>query len=396
MANQRTKRRIIPVLMACGLCILLCLGVGHRPQAARANQSPDAVTELQQKQQAINNYRANVTQVRERLKNQENAARDRLSSLEDQIGATASKLEVQETQLQSATEQLKKIEADLVKYQGIYDKQQSSTAARLRFLQRQGTVRGWTALLESRSFEELMDRRYQLKRVYAADKLSLLALKEAKDKIEAKQLEAATQKNRIALITEQLMAQKATFENKAQIEKTLVSRLNSDRQALEAAEQQLADESARISQDIQQRLAARIAFPSTTFLQGTGRFVIPSDGPVTSTFGWRVHPILGTSRFHNGLDFGADTGSPIRAADNGVVIAAGWEGGYGNTVIIDHGNGLSTLYGHSSELYVVVGQAVQRGQVIAAVGSTGLSTGPHLHFEVRREGEPMDPVALLQ
>lgn len=397
MANQRTKRRAISVLVVCGLCLLLLLGMGSKPQMVRANDEPDAITELQQKQQAINDYRSNVTRVREQLKNQENAARDRLSTLEEQIGDTASRLETQETQLQAATEQLQRIEKDLAKAQVVYEKQQSSMAARLRFLQqRQGTVRGWTTLLQSRSFEELLDRRHQLKQVYTADRRSLVALKDSKDKIEAKQLEVAAQKNRIALITEQLMTQKATFENKAQTEKMLVTRLNKDRQALEAAEQQLAEESQRISQDIQQRLAARIAFPSTTFLRGTGQFIIPSDGPLTSSFGWRTHPILGTSRFHNGLDFGAEHGSPIRAADNGVVIAAGWEGGYGNTVIIDHGNGLSTLYGHASELYVTVGQPVQRGQVVAAVGSTGLSTGPHLHFEVRQQGEPMDPIAFLQ
>jgi murein DD-endopeptidase MepM/ murein hydrolase activator NlpD len=396
MADQRRKRRTISVLFMCGLCLLLLLGVGHKPQMARATAQPDAITELQQKQQAINEYRSNVTRVREQLKNQENAARDRLSTLEGQIGDTASRLETQETQLKVATEQLQQIEKDLSKAQAVYEKQQSSMAARLRFLQRQGSVRGWTALLQSRSFEELLDRRYQLKQVYTADKRSLVALKESKDKIESKQLEVAAQKNRIALITEQLMTQKATYENKAQTEKILVTRLNSDRQALEAAEQQLAEESQRISQDIQQRLSARIAFPSTTFLRGTGQFVLPSDGPLTSSFGWRTHPILGTSRFHNGLDFGAEHGSPIRAADNGVVIAAGWEGGYGNTVIIDHGNGISTLYGHASELYVAVGQPVQRGQVVAAVGSTGLSTGPHLHFEVRQQGEPTDPIAFLQ
>lgn len=396
MANQRRKRRAISILFMCGVCLLLLLGVGHKPQMARANDESDAITKLQQKQQAINDYRSNVTRVREQLRNQENAARDRLSTLEGQIGDAASQLETQETQLQVATAQLQRIEKDLSQAQAVFEKQQSSMAARLRFLQRQGSVRGWTALLQSRSFEELLDRRYQLKQVYAADKRSLVGLKASKDKIEAKQLEVAAQKNRIALITEQLMTQKATYENKAQTEKILVTRLNSDRQALEAAEQQLADESQRISQDIQQRLAARIAFPSTSFLRGTGRFIVPSDGPLTSSFGWRTHPILGTSRFHNGLDFGAEHGSPIRAADNGVVIAAGWEGGYGNTVIIDHGNGLSTLYGHASELYVAVGQPVQRGQVVAAIGSTGLSTGPHLHFEVRQQGEPMDPIAFLQ
>jgi murein DD-endopeptidase MepM/ murein hydrolase activator NlpD len=108
-----------------------------------------------------------------------------------------------------------------------------------------------------------------------------------------------------------------------------------------------------------------------------------------------VHPILGYQRFHSGIDFGADYGTVINAADSGTVIFAGWYGGYGNAVIINHGGSITTLYGHTSELYVAEGQTVQRGQAIAAVGSTGLSTGPHLHFEVRQNGDPVDPAAYL-
>lgn len=128
---------------------------------------------------------------------------------------------------------------------------------------------------------------------------------------------------------------------------------------------------------------------------GTGQMGYPSIGEITSSFGYRIHPILGYKRFHAGIDFGADTGSPIYAADSGVVLFAGWYGGYGQSVIIDHGNSLTTLYAHASELYVSEGQSIQQGQVIAAIGSTGLSTGPHLHFEVRQNGEPVDPLNYL-
>ena len=130
-------------------------------------------------------------------------------------------------------------------------------------------------------------------------------------------------------------------------------------------------------------------------IKGTGLFAFPSNAPTSSPFGWRVHPILGYRRFHAGLDFAASYGSTIRAADSGTVIFAGWYGGYGRTVIINHGGGITTLYGHASELYVSEGQTVQRGQAIASVGSTGLSTGPHLHFEVRRNGTPVNPADYL-
>ena len=124
---------------------------------------------------------------------------------------------------------------------------------------------------------------------------------------------------------------------------------------------------------------------------GGGGMIWPLSGPITSEFGWRTHPIFGNARFHSGLDIGGDYGLPIHAAQSGVVIEAGWIGGYGNTVMIEHGGGIVTLYGHNESLAVSVGQSVNQGDVIAYCGSTGNSTGPHCHFEVRLGGEPVSP-----
>lgn len=122
-----------------------------------------------------------------------------------------------------------------------------------------------------------------------------------------------------------------------------------------------------------------------------GGMIWPLSGPITSEFGWRTHPIFGSQRFHSGLDIGGDYGLPIVAAASGVVIEAGWIGGYGNTIMIEHGSGIVTLYGHNESLAVSVGQQVSQGQVVAYCGSTGNSTGPHCHFEVRLGGEPVSP-----
>lgn len=123
---------------------------------------------------------------------------------------------------------------------------------------------------------------------------------------------------------------------------------------------------------------------------------IPAKGKITSPFGMRNHPITHTRKVHKGVDIDAQTGDPIMAAASGKVIYAGLSGGYGNHVIVDHGNGFKTVYGHSSKLLVKAGQIVKKGQKIALVGSTGISTGPHLHFEIRIADTAVDPVKYVE
>ncbi|MCD8175060.1 MAG: M23 family metallopeptidase, partial [Phascolarctobacterium sp.] len=115
----------------------------------------------------------------------------------------------------------------------------------------------------------------------------------------------------------------------------------------------------------------------------------------TSYYGWRIHPVFGTTRYHSGMDIAVNYGTPIMAADGGTVVYSGWLGGYGNAVMIDHGGGLVTVYGHNQSIAVREGQYVNKGQVIAYAGSTGWSTGPHCHFEVRLNGDVTEPLNYL-
>ena len=135
---------------------------------------------------------------------------------------------------------------------------------------------------------------------------------------------------------------------------------------------------------------------SGNLIKGKGIMLFPTTRTeVSSPFGKRVHPVLGGERMHTGIDLPNNEGAPVFATADGVVIVAGLLGGYGNGVIIDHGNKISTLYGHNSKLLVKVGEVVIRGQVISKVGSTGISTGNHLHYEVRVDGAPVNPFEWL-
>lgn len=151
-----------------------------------------------------------------------------------------------------------------------------------------------------------------------------------------------------------------------------------------------------LSRSLADALAARQLGQVVVDPAATGRLVLPiPSARLSSRFGLRVHPLFGTTRLHAGMDLAAPTGTVIGAAAGGTVVTAGWLGGYGNAVVIDHGGGLSTLYAHQSSLAVTVGQVVAPGQSVGRVGSTGNSTGPHLHFEVRVFGTPVDPVSRL-
>jgi murein DD-endopeptidase MepM/ murein hydrolase activator NlpD len=153
---------------------------------------------------------------------------------------------------------------------------------------------------------------------------------------------------------------------------------------IDALEEQSAVLAERIRQAQQQSSSVPVVVPS-----GSGVLGWPVSGPVTSGFGLRW------GRMHEGIDIAVAEGTPVRAAGAGTVIYAGWMGGYGNLVVVDHGNGLSTAYAHNSSLGVGVGQSVTAGQVVSYSGNTGNSTGPHVHFEVRVNGSAVDPLGYL-
>lgn len=360
---------------------------------ARANPS---LQELRRWRQTINEYNQGVRQQRQQLEQLEGAARDRLEGLQTNVRLTGVQIRQAEQNLLKAQDSLATLE---VEYQASIDRYEArldSTVARLRFLQRRRADNTWAMLLDSANLNELMNRRQQLQQVYRADQKLLVGLKAENDRLAAQKKQIEFQVVQIEHLRSQLQQQQVALSNEAAQQEQLVDKITADRVAMEAAENQLERDSVQVTAMIRQRLAyVAPSAPDDILIRGTGRLSIPINAPITSHFGYRVHPILGTRRLHSGTDFGADTGTPIRAAEAGTVVYAGWQGGYGNTIIIDHGGGMTTLYAHCSQLYARNGQTVQKGEAIAAVGSTGMSTGPHLHFEVRINGEPQNPLAYI-
>jgi len=352
----------------------------------------ESVKELQNYQNFVDQQRQIIQKQQEQINALSKPAQSRLEALKRNVRVTESQIQDNEKKIRQAKKQLLTLNTKLQDLVYELNKKREATSARLRYLQRQQLQRWWVTLLSSRDLNQFADRRRQIERIYNGDRKLLAELTKRSDRVDKQRNQTIAQSNEVELLTQKLKYQKANIEAEAVAQQNAIDRLKSDRLALAQAEDRLLEDSRRLSEII---LAKVQPYSGLILPPGTGQLMYPTIGPVTSNFGWRTHPILGTERFHSGIDFGADYGSLVYASERGRVIYADWYGGYGNAVIIDHGNGMTTLYAHCSELYVKDGDMVEKGQPISTVGSTGFSTGPHLHFELRANGEPIDPAVYL-
>ena len=262
-------------------------------------------------------------------------------------------------------------------------------AKRVRDIYINGQISYVDVLFGAKDFSDFLTRMDLLKRVIKQDydlvhevltqRNAMLALKEELEKDRAAQepLEKKAREARLAM------------EDKVEAQQALIEQMKYDKATIDRKQDESRAASERITRMLQRSSMRNLP------VQGSGAMIWPLAGSITSDFGWRTHPITGAQRFHSGIDIGGDYGDPIYAAQAGTVEYAGWISGYGNAVIINHGGGISTLYGHCQALDVSTGQSVAQGELIAECGSTGNSTGPHCHFEVRVNGEPVNPLAYL-
>lgn len=309
---------------------------------------------------------------------------NKLEKLEKSIEITAAKL-------QTGKQEQMRLGAELDKAMVKLDNKRQQARTRLKRMYIHGEDSPVLALVAAKDLGELAVRRSVMERIAAKDRELFDELKRLSTEVEVRK------KRQDALVKEiaDLAASQKQQNGELKVaRKQKAQALNSLHQQANELRDQYAEldrESDRIANQLRALTASGGGYHGTF----GGRFMKPANGPITSGFGYRFHPILKRSRLHAGVDIGAGYGATIRAAASGLVIYAGYRGGYGNAVIIDHGSGLSTLYGHCSRLFVSSGQTVKQGQSIGAVGSTGLSTGPHLHFEVRKNGTPVNPMGRL-
>lgn len=365
----------------CTTLTLLCF-VGSFSLTVFANSLDNKLNEIQTQMSdqkgKIDDAKKQVDSVSEQLR----VLQQDLQTATDEYKAVKKQLNETEEKIAENKEILAKAEKDLAKRMKILNK-------RIRDIYENGQISYVDVLFGAKDFNDFMTRMDLLKRVIKHDydlitkiqsERALILDKKAeleRDQATLKELEKSAEEKR-----------KLVEASKEKKEKVLDQAVN-DRDTAERAYEELLEASRQVEQMIRQSRYPISGGQGSG--KSTGSMIWPLDGPITSPFGWRTHPIFGTSKYHSGIDIGGDYGLPVVAADGGVIIYAGWISGYGNAVIIDHGNGVSSLYGHNESLAVSEGQNVSQGQLIAYCGSTGYSTGPHVHFEVRENGSPVDP-----
>jgi murein DD-endopeptidase MepM/ murein hydrolase activator NlpD len=210
------------------------------------------------------------------------------------------------------------------------------------------------------------------------------------NEVEEKKAALEKQRNRIKEIKDASENQKRLLAKKQQEKKQWIEKVEQDKKEVEKYLDELERLSAQIAAQIK-KIQQERAKNSKNQFNGVFSWPTPGYTSITSEYGYRIHPILKTKRMHTGIDIGAPAGTSIKAVADGTVIFAGWLGAYGNATVIDHGGGISSMYAHQSSILVKENQDVKKGDVIGKVGSTGWSTGPHLHFEVRKDGDPINP-----
>ncbi|AFM43432.1 metalloendopeptidase-like membrane protein [Desulfosporosinus acidiphilus SJ4] len=353
---------------------------------SQASELYDAVHEQQsissQKNQAQNKLHQ-LTYTSDKLKAQ-------LAQLETQISAAQSLLAEKQRAFNQTQTQVQAAQKELDQKQQELADRRTALGKRARGIYENGQISYFELLFQSANLSDFITRMEYFNKLITNDQKLLTDIQEQKEKIAQKTQELTVKRNQAAQLQAQAAKAKTDLDAKKAQQQTALEQNQKAVQASYDEVERLQTEANALNDKIRKLQAAQAGRNNGNGTIST--WPLPGHYEISDPYGWRTHPITHKQSLHTGTDIMAPMGTEIHAAGSGVVIMAGWNVAYGNMVIIDHGHGISSLYGHQSKLNVTEGQSVEANQVIGYVGSTGWSTGPHLHFEVRVDGNPTDPL----
>ena len=400
--NRKVVRSVICVLLALIFVISLMTALIPTNASAASQSEINRLTqqrkELQAKQKeqqkTINSLRskkASVVDQKAALDKENDLAQQEIELVKEQITAYDQQIEDKGVELEAAKQEE---EAQTVRFRSC-----------VRHLEEYGQMSYIAILLEATSLSDLLARMDMVGEVIAYNKQVQADMTAAREKVETVKAELEDARTELQDKQSELETKQVALQQKVSEANALLAGLESDINAYKSVydqyEQQQKNVQSQIDKQVEELRRQEEANNNNNpgydpgkanGSTGTMMWPCPSCHYITSQFGWRYHPIYQTQKYHSGVDIGASYGATIVAADGGTIITAGSVSGYGNCVVINHGNGITTLYGHMSSIAVSVGQKVSKGQTIGYVGSTGNSTGPHLHWEVTVNGVRQNPL----
>jgi murein DD-endopeptidase MepM/ murein hydrolase activator NlpD len=331
----------------------------------------------------------------EELTGKKEATQGDIESLLSRIDLVQKKLEKTQGKIASAEEKLLVTGEELQDAIKQLKNREELMDSRVRLAYTTGAVSYLDVLLSSASFSDFLDRFDAVESIVTQDRNIADEKKANSEEVAAKKIEVEKELEAVKVLYTEMEANKEELKNNEQDKEVMMSKIAKQIEDME----EISDESANELTDLAKKASALEAKKNrikTYFTGGKLGMPLRVEYRLSSPFGYRTHPITGKKKLHAGMDMAAPKGTPVYAAESGVVIVAQSWSGYGNCIIINHGGGLWTLYGHLSSILVKNGETVKRGNKIGLVGSTGQSTGNHLHFEVRKNSEPVNPAPYLK
>ncbi|MGI6424528.1 MAG: murein hydrolase activator EnvC family protein [Tepidanaerobacteraceae bacterium] len=320
-------------------------------------------------------------------KQKKNVAQE-IAELEKKLSQAEQELTVTEGKLKETQQNLANTMEELEQAIKRVEDQKDDLNIRMRTLYKTGPVDYIEVILASSSFSDFLTRLDIVKRIIEADKNLLIEFKEKQAEVAEKKAELEEQQRLIVKQRDEISARRASIASYRGDRQRLIAKLEQEKKQYEKMQDQLE----RDSENLRRKILEWEMKNKKGFF-GTGQFLwpVPSSKYITSDFGWRTHPVYKTRRYHEGIDIAASSGADVLSVDDGEVIFSGSYGAYGYTVIVSHGGGISTQYSHLSKLLVSEGKKVLKGDKVGLIGSTGVSTGPHLHFGVIQNGKVVNP-----
>ena len=392
------------------LALILCVSLTMPAVTAAAPLSALAVTQdeinaLRAERDAISAVREEKQAVVEALENEKASVVDKKRAMDERNTYTLQQIQLNNDEIALYDEMIAEKEKEYLNAEELEKEQLARYRVRVRAMEENGTLNYLAMILKANNLGEMLTAIDDIGEIMQRDKELEDQYIRAKENTEAVKAEYEEYRAEINAKQDGLREEQAELEKDIEEANNLILSIEKDLEGRQAEYDAIMAEeeatNAALYQLVAQMEAERAAAAVTSAgsssgaseASGTGSFVFPvaSYVYISSRFGMRVHPITGVYKSHTGMDIASNQGTTVYAADSGTVVLAEWYGGYGNCIMIDHGNGYKTLYGHLSVISVSNGQSVSQGQTIGNVGSTGNSTGPHLHFEVYKNGERIDP-----